>query len=251
MSSSALAQPNAAAQAKAAALYQRALKKSEAGDHVAAAALMIDAYTAAPQNAALANIGEEYRLGSRLEDAVKYYCLYLDKEPNGEFAGQATEQVILAQRKLGHNIETDSPCVVKKPTEAVTKTTPDPVEPPPPNDGIVVDKPVATPSDGSGLRIGGIAAGVLGVGALGAGVYFTTLVKQAEKDHADPAKMAQADIDGKAAERNSQIAYIAGGALVVTGIVLYVVGAGKRKNAVAIAPMVTSSSAGLAFGGSF
>ena len=67
----------------------------------------------------------------------------------------------------------------------------------------------------------------------------------------DPRKAAQADIDGKAAERNSQIAYIAGGALVVTGIVLYVVGSGKRKNAVAVAPMVTSSSAGLAFGGSF
>ena len=92
---------------------------------------------------------------------------------------------------------------------------------------------------------------MLGLGGLGAGVYFTTRVKQAEKDHADPSKAAQADIDGKAAERNSQIAYIAGGALVVTGIVLYVVGSGKRKNAVAVAPMVTSSSAGLAFGGSF
>jgi hypothetical protein len=234
-------------------LYQRALKKSEAGDHVAAAALMIDAYTAAPQNAALANIGEEYRLGSRLEDAVKYYCLYLDKEPNGEFASQATEQVILAQRKLGHNIETDSPCVVKKPTEVTTKTTPEPVDLPPRDDGGEISKPVETPSvsDGSGLRIGGIAAGLLGVGGLGAGVYFTTRVQQAEKDHSDPSKAAQADIDGKAAERNSQIAYIAGGALVVTGIVLYVVGAGKRKNTVAVAPMVTSSSAGLAFGGSF
>jgi hypothetical protein len=252
----AFAQPDAAAMAKAGALYQRALKRSAAGDHLGAAALMIEAFETAPNNSALPAIGEEFQKANQVDASIKYYCMYLSKEPDGESAAAATEQVATAQRKLGRNVDPATPCVVKK---VIVAKPVDPIPTDPPPDDTVGDGTVATPppvstttsTNGSTLRTSGIIAGAVGVVGLGAGIYFTTRVMQAEKDHSDPLKMAQADIDGPAAERNSQIAYIVGGALVVTGITLYVVGSKKRSNAVALAPMLTPSSAGMALGGRF
>lgn len=249
------AQPNAAAMAKAGALYQRALKKSAAGDHLGAAALMIEAFETAPNNSALPAIGEEFQKADQLEGSIKYYCMYLSKEPDGESAASATEQVAAAQRTLGRNVDPATPCVVKKvivtkPIGTVADGTATDGNSP---DGSVIQKdPASTSSnDGATLRTSGIVAGAIGLAGVGAGIYFTTRVFQAEKDHEDPLKMAQADIDGPAAERNSKIAYIIGGALVATGITLYVVGSKQRSNAVALSPMLTPSSAGMALGGRF
>lgn len=250
----AFAQPDGAAMAKAGALYQRALKRSAAGDHLGAAALMIEAFETAPNNSALPAIGEEFQKANQVEAAIKYYCMYLSKEPDGESAATATEQVAAAQRKLGRTVDPATPCLVKKvviskPLEPVTDGTARDG-----TDGTVAEEPAlrtSTSNRGATLRTSGMIVAAVGVVGVGAGIYFTTRVMQAETDHSDPLKMAQADIDGPIAERNSQIAYIVGGALVVTGITLYVVGNKQRSNAVALAPMLTPSSAGLALGGRF
>ncbi len=253
---SAFAQPNRATQAKASGLYQRALKKSAAGDHLGAAALMIEAFETAPNNSALPAIGEEFEKAEQLDGAIKYYCLYLSNEPDGESAATATVQVAAAQRKLGRNVDPANPCrvkniVVAKPIEPASDETPT-AQPVPDDVGISkISRSNTTQRRGASLRNSGIIVGAVGLAGVGAGIFFTTRVMQAEKDHSDPLKMAQADIDGPAAERNSQIAYIVGGALVVTGITLYVVGNKQRNSTVALAPMLTTSSAGMAFGGQF
>ncbi len=253
----AFAQPNSSAMAKAGALYQRALKKSAAGDHLGAAALMIEAFETAPNNSALPAIGEEFQKANQLEGSIKYYCMYLSKEPNGESAATATEQVAAAQRKLGRNVDPATPCSVKK----VIATKPiEPIADDRELDGNLPERtsientaPSTASHNGATLRTSGMIAGVVGLAGVGAGIYFTTRVLQAEKDYNDPLKRDQADIDGPAAERNSKIAYIVGGALVVTGITLYVVGnnRNKRRSAVALAPMLTPSSAGMVVGGRF
>jgi tetratricopeptide (TPR) repeat protein len=244
------AQPksDAAANAKAAALYQSALKKSAAGENSKAAELMIEAYNLAPNNAALARIGEESMKAENFEDAVTYYCKYLKNAKPDDPKEKATADVINAQQKLQREVEPDDVCVPKKKNEV----KPDPKVPPPNIKAKDIEGTVSHDGNhGEVLRSVGVVAGLIGLGGIGGGVYFTTKVFAAEKASQNPAEKVKADADGKAAERNSQIFYIGGGALVVTGVILYVVGAGRNHDGIQVAPVMSATTTGLAITGCF
>ncbi|MEO8553115.1 MAG: hypothetical protein ABI678_24245 [Kofleriaceae bacterium] len=115
-------------------LVKKAIAKSQAGDHTLAIELYQQAYNIIPTPILLSNIGSEYQQAQKPADAVKYFCKYLDAEPNGGGVTFASNQVKSLQIQLGNDVDDATPCkVVPKlaptpptvtATEALTGTAP-------------------------------------------------------------------------------------------------------------------------------
>lgn len=122
--------------------------------------------------------------------------------------------------------------------------------------------PVAHP--GRGRRIAGIALATAGVGGLVAGGIFGAKARSLNSDakdlcggdidRCDPARTndAQAKVDdARSAANLSTIGFAAGGALVATGIILYVTAPKAERRAVAVSPLVGDGATGLVLSGRY
>jgi hypothetical protein len=113
--------------------------------------------------------------------------------------------------------------------------------------------PVANP--GRGLRIAGIACGVLGLAAVGTGIYYYTQARSySDKVSAQPIHNPSDDSAGKHAQTMQWVFYGAGAAAIATGTVLYVLGrapADASRATTAIAPMLGPGLAGVSAQGAF
>jgi len=126
------------------------------------------------------------------------------------------------------------------------------------------EKPVTAGKPGRGRRILGVALVGAGAGGLAAGGVFGFSARShndkakdicgGDIDHCDPdlTNDAQHEIDqARTAARNSTIAFIAGGALAATGVILFVTAPKGERRAVSIAPLVDGTTAGLALSGRY
>jgi hypothetical protein len=108
---------------------------------------------------------------------------------------------------------------------------------------------------GRGLRIGGIACGLVGLAAVGTGVYFYTQASYYSDKVAKQAVRNPSDEDaGVRAETMQWVFYGIGGAALATGTVLYLLGrnqAAKGDGRVAVAPLLGPGLAGLSAQGAF
>ncbi|HEV7557067.1 MAG TPA: tetratricopeptide repeat protein [Kofleriaceae bacterium] len=254
-------------------LVKKAIAKSQAGDHLGAIDLYLDAYRLAPLAQLLSNIGTEYKQANKPVEALKYFCKYLDIEPTGQLATYATSEAKVLQVQLGN-----------KDVEVCKPPRPDKVETPdePTGAGTVTDKPAAKPTDkpaepkvidethegtvssggGNTLKyvgLGGIAVGavVLGVGGYYGyrAKHFSDEITNHDPMDAWPDSIKQDEADGKSAQ-TKQIAFmVAGGAIAATGIVIYLVARSKspeEQHATArIVPTATPDSIGLTLTGGF
>src|SRR5580692_4831675 len=84
-----IAQPKDA-QTQARDLVNQATDKAKINDHKGAIELYLQAYNIAPLAILLANVGSEYEKLDDAVDALKYFCKYLEKEPDGPMASYAT-----------------------------------------------------------------------------------------------------------------------------------------------------------------
>lgn len=113
--------------------------------------------------------------------------------------------------------------------------------------------PAANP--GRGLRMAGIAAGVLGLAAVGTGIYdFTQARSYSDKVSAQPVHDPSDDSAGKHAQTMQWVFYSAGAAAIATGTALYVLGwpsADTHRATTAISPMLGPGLAGLSAQGGF
>jgi hypothetical protein len=110
-------------------------------------------------------------------------------------------------------------------------------------------------SKGSGLRIAGIACGVLGLASIGTAIYYyyaraTSLSDQVST--ANPASPSDYQA-GKDAETRQWVFYGVGGAAIATGAVLYLLGHSQSAAPaqVSLAPVLGPGSAGLSARGRF
>ena len=130
--------------------------------------------------------------------------------------------------------------------------------PPPPKK----QPPVAHP--GRGRRIAGLAIAGLGVGGLVAGGIFGAKARSLNEDakdlcggdldRCDPGRTNEAQVkvdDARSAANLSTIGFVAGGALVATGIILYVTAPKAERRAVSVAPLVGGGAAGLSLSGRY
>jgi len=235
-------------------LTKKAIAKSQAGDHQAAIDLYLQAYAIVPLAVLLSNVGAEYQKLAKPVEALKYFCMYLEKDPTGNSATYATAQAKTLQLELGNEGVTDDDVCKPKPEPApAPEPVPEPVAP--------TTAPVTSSSDrGGGLRIAGLAIGGAGLAAVGVGVYFGLQAKDISDQISNhpmneewPGDIRDLEARGQAHE-DKQIAFlIAGGALAVTGTVLYFVGRSRKgsEQAVAVTPTLTPGGMGLAVGGGF
>ncbi|HEY5928336.1 MAG TPA: hypothetical protein VIV11_41895 [Kofleriaceae bacterium] len=90
------------------------------------------------------------------------------------------------------------------------------------------DEPAVTPAPAkpqSGLRLAGIVTGAIGLATVGTGIYLGVTASAKADDLTDSPVWNQ-DLydDGKIADRNAKILLGVGGAAVIGGVVMYVLG---------------------------
>lgn len=248
-------------------LVKQAITKSQQGDHLGAIDLYLSAYSLIPQHTLLSNIGNEYQQAGKPVEALKYFCMYLEKDPTGTNATYATSKARALQIELGNkNVSDDNVCQPQK-----APALPPPTDPP---DGgvtgtIGLDRPPpgngnqGGGSSGGVLKIAGVAAGVIGLAGLGGGTYYGLKAKERsdfitnylrDNPMAEwPDNIHEIEAEGQRYEDRQIALLIAGGALTVTGIVLYVVGATRKSSTekLSIVPTATDTSVGFAIGRGF
>jgi hypothetical protein len=230
-------------------LVKKAIAKSQAGDHEAAIAIYQQAYGIVPSSALLSNIGTEYQQSGKLKDALKYFCMYLDKDPEGANAPYATLQARQLQKQLGNKLgEGDDVCAPPKveprprpveepPVVATRPPEPEPVEPPAPRD-----------HGSATMRITGLVAGLVGLGAVGVGIYEGVQAKNISDEISAhmvpdrwPGDIRELEARGQRHE-NLEIGFLIGGGVAITaGVVLFALGRSsaapdRERTAIRVAP---------------
>ena len=255
-----LAQPTDAQKQQAGELVKKAIAKSQANEHDGAIKLYLEAYALIPLPILLSNVGFEYQQLQKSVDALKYFCMYLDKDPTGSNVAYVTAQAKVAQTQLGNK---DGEVCAKKvdpvvvPTGPITTvgtvTTPT---------GQVTGTTAATslPDPGKGMRLAGLGVGGAGLATLGVGVFFgfkakqnSDLISNHDKNMSWPDNIKQIEADGASFEKKQIIFTVAGGVLATTGAVIYLVGRSRRGSAerVTVTPTATSDTLGVTIGGGF
>lgn len=246
--SPALAQPKGAVDKDkqvAGDLVKKAIARSQAGDHSAAIEIYLKAYTIAPNALLLSNIGAELQQSGKPQEALRYFCLYLEKDPTGTNAPYATSQARSLQIQLGNkNVDERDVCAPPKPEPRPDRNPPrpdkrlpkDPApdrDPPatrPSHDQDPAD-PADTASGGSGaLKYVGLVAGLAGLAGLGLGTYdaiqaqrISDQISNQPTDMPWPDNIRDLQRRGQAYEDLEIDFLVAGGVLVTTGAILYLV----------------------------
>ncbi len=253
-------------------LVNKAIAKSQAGDHAAAIDLYLQAYNIAPLPLLLSNLGSEYQQTSKPIEALKYFCKYLEAEPTGPNSGYATAQAKVLQTQLHNPVDDANVC---KPLAVPhdTHEPPPPPPPPPPDPNLGSDatagsasarpsppSPPSPPADpGHKLKLYGAIIGGSGVvlALLGGAAGLDALsISNSITNHnvADPwpSNIDQQEHDGQLAQDAQIGLLVVGGAAIATGVVMYALGRKKTSSVterIAVVPTASPSFTGLSFVG--
>ena len=213
-------------------------------DHLAVIEHYQRAYGETPDPHLLTMIGNEYRDAGKPAEALAYYCSYIFIAPAGDDADYASQQVhaLVPRAESDHDA-----CTRTKPV-----TAPQSVD-------VLATMPELPPRI-SGREIIGISAMVLALGSFGFALYEG---KQADKYNAeiagiDPSLPRTAHLDSLEAKANANLdrqkwLLAGGGAMLVTGGILYMIGRYERLKAAAmvVGTSVSKHGAGVVLGGKF
>jgi len=220
------------------------------------------------------NQGRCFEQNGRYEESILRFREYLrkDKYASAQIKADAQRHIADCQALLGKNA---APEPGPKP-EAMPATKPEIAPAPPPvaeavREAVVAplvapglevaatsEQLVANPTSqaqntGLGLRIAGIACGVVGLGSIATAIYFYTRARSlsdkiSKQDVPDPSDVSS----GENAETMQWVFYGIGGAAIATGTVLYVLGwRSAGTGHASLAPMVGPGLAGIWARGAF
>jgi tetratricopeptide (TPR) repeat protein len=251
-------------------LVKQAITKSQQGDHLGAIDLYLKAWSLLPQHTLLSNVGAEYQQAGKPIEALKYFCLYLEKDPTGTVATYAASKAKALQIELGNKDVDDASVCKPPPKKQPPKEQPPP--PPPPGDDVTgtKDLPTTPPkvetssggSSGGGLKIAGVTVGVLGLAGVAVGGYYG--MKAADREdllnNHDPMmpwpdNIRELDAEGYKFRDRARALIIGGGAVTAIGAVLFIVGATRQSSPetekISIQPTASASSVGISIGRGF
>lgn len=212
-------------------------------DHLAMIEQYQRAYGETPDPHLLTMIANEYRDAGKPSEALAYYCSYIFIAPAGDDADYASAQVHTI--KPGAESDHDA-CVAQKPVTAR-------------NVDVLAALP-AVPPKISKRELAGISTMLLGLGTFGLALYEgrqgdALHQKLAALDPSLPAPSWAASTQSKETSyyNRQKWALAGGGALIVTGGILYLIGRHDRLKAEAtlVGPSITKNSAGLTLSGKF
>ena len=238
---------------KARALYDEGLRHYNVAEYPEAIAAWKQAYLIAKKPLLLFNIGQAYRLSGDCAQALTFYDSYIRDEPsiaNQDELDQAVAQCKEAQAKAA----AQKPAEPVEPKPAPVEPRPKVAEPAPVTPAPVEPAPPVAEGSGGGLRIAGIAVGVMGVVAGGAGIYFALQSKKISDGLAGYTGEWDQPHQDKQSEgkRDATLGWalgLGGLGLAIAGGVMVVLGGHAQEPAVAITP--TPGGATVAWGYSF
>jgi tetratricopeptide (TPR) repeat protein len=263
----ALAGPTAKEKAKASELVKQAIAKSQGGDHETAVGLYEEAFKIIPQPLLLSNIGSEYQAMAKPVEALKYFCKYLEADPNGSNGSFVIAQAKTLYIELGgvSTVEDADVCkpIVKPPPPPPKQPDPvvDAAKPAQPGGPVIADPPHES-AKASPLRWAGIGVGVVGIAVFGTGIYFGTKAADISDQITNhdptvpwPSNIGELEDDGASYE-HKQIGFLIGGSVAVAaGVAMYFLGAPKANAegsaSVSLTPVATPDTLGFAAAGRF
>ncbi len=238
------------------------LAAESGADYATAISMYEKAYALIPHPVLLYNIANAHRLAGELALALDFYNQYVAADPKGTQVKASRERIAEIEAALSDakatadaeaQAKADADADAKAKAEADAKANADadakanadadakrPPEPKPARD--------PGPRTFTPMRIAGVAAGGLGVIALGGGVVFGLKAQGIEDEVSEDGWVFdQARLDeGNAANRTMFLCYGVGAALVATGAVLWVLGKDTH-----VTPVASETTAGVAFAGTF
>ncbi len=234
-----------------AALEASGNKHFELAEYDAAITDFKEAFRISDEPGFLYNIAQAYRLKRDCREAATFYKTYLRRVPDAPNAAKIRDRI--TEMDTCAATQPVAPVVTTPTPPATTPTTEPthPMEPPP-------DPPPK--NNRAWMKWSGIAG--IGVGAIGTGlaIKFALDGKSANDDLAEKCKTSCSsatalalESDGKAANRNAVIFGVAGGAILVTGVVFLVLSRGGSSSSEqpSLALSITPESASAAYGWSF
>jgi hypothetical protein len=189
--------------------------------------------------------------------------MYLGKDPTGPLHTYATAQAKVLQIELGNDVDEADVCT---PAARAPGTGGDPGTGDPASDTVTGTADLATTTPeaagrpGTGFKIAGLVSGIAGLAAIGVGTYYGLEAKKISDDissHTDPDVPWRDDIRayqdrGQTYENRQIMGLAAGGALVVAGGVLYLIGRSKASaEQMTVVPTASAESAGVTMIGRF
>ena len=201
------------------------------------------------------------RLGGQYQKAIGSYRSYLHRVPESPLRDEALRYIAESRRKLDEQEKAAAAAAAEAARrEAAARQQVAQPQPAPQPAVVVVDKPrgptaaelAAEQHHKRTLRLAGIGVGAVGVGALVAGAVFAGLTASANNTINNPPRGAVWDVgyqNRATLDRSLSISFFAvGGAALVTGVALVVVGARhERPRSVALMPAATSPSLAIGF----
>lgn len=246
--------------AKAKEHYRNATRSYELGAYDDAIKEYAEAYRLKDDPAILYNMAQAHRLAEHHAEALRLYRMYLIKVPDApnraEVASKIeTLQKLIEDQKRAKTLPPDT-TLPRVETPQRVEPAPAPQPAPPAPAPTTSSTPQGEAHPGRTLTIAGIAVGVVGLAALGGGIGAGVIAKQNSDDLTKLNQMmgqfsASKESAGKSAQIAEGVLLGVGGAAVVTGVALIVVGQRAKHRSLAVVPSVGATHAGAVVEGSF
>ncbi len=263
-----LATPSAHAAGKES--KERAARKAcLSGDYAKGVEILSDLFIDTKDANYIFNQARCFEQNNRCEEAVSRFREYLRKASGlaPEDKADTEKHIADCQALIGQKPASESKATpkVEAPLAAVapapSTATPNqpmatlPVVAPRPEQVVVATATPPAASPGRGLRVAGIACGVVGLGSVGTAIYYYTQAKSySDKVSGQTIPNPSDESAGKRAQSMQWVFYGAGAAAIATGTVLYVLGwpaADPGRTVAGVAPIWGPGLAGISAQGTF
>jgi tetratricopeptide (TPR) repeat protein len=253
---------------KAAKAYVDAgLAAEEQGDYEAAIQLYRKAHDLIPHPVVLFNLAQAHRLAGQRAEALDLYRRYLAAKPRGDLAMQAKRWVDELEAAIARETaDAETKLAEQRGQEASRAAAEEartpPSEPAPPPAPLHPDSTPApaeregavrsSGSPGRGWRIAGISAAGIGTVTIATGAVFGLRAKGISDDLSTPDTRydPEREADGEAAERTMFVLYGVGGALVIGGVLAYLLNR-PGDEPLTVGAMLDGQNAGVSLGSRF
>ncbi len=215
--------------------FEAGKKAYNIGDFEKAIELWKQGYELKDDPIFLYNIAQAYRQKGDSAKAIFYYKGYLRELPDAKNRGEVEEKVADLQKQIDD---------AEKAAQPPPPPEPAPPPLPPPVDVTAQTEPrpavpEEAPRPGKGMRVAGIVTMGVGAAALAGGVVFGLRAKSLASDLEDATHagmpwsqdLADKESQGKTMNTLAIVGYCAGAAAIVTGGILYYLGATKASRA--------------------